>query len=485
MKQSRMSLCRLLILVLVVCHASTAVRGGIHLPFHPRTPTPALPEDDALLKRHAGAGAHTPEQVRVSYAGPGAVTIAWVTWPQEDRSTTMVVRKLFMVEEQNKHRSRVCDDIKDMRLKPTVQWGYTSGSLVHEERGEYTCYTTVAYDSGALHHATLGARGGPLRPGSVVYYRVGDPEKDVWSEELQFKMAPEIGPKSLPYRLGLIGDLGQTKHSVETLDHINANNPDSVMFVGDMSYADGYHPRWDTWGRMVSEHTSRLVWMYTEGNHEIEPAHSKDTPDFLAYLTRFKMPYKHSGSESQLYYSYNVAGAHIIMLGSYAEYGEDSAQYAWLENDLRKVDRRITPWVIVGMHAPWYNSNHNHYGEGEEMRKIMEPLLYQYGVDFVVSGHVHAYERSEHVYDNKLDKCGPMYLNVGDGGNREGLDFDYFKQPDWSAVREPSYGHGILDLVDETHARFVWHRNQDGAQVADSASITRNPNCRSVGMKKA
>jgi len=162
----------------------------------------------------------------------------------------------------------------------------------------------------------------------------------------------------------------------------------------------------------------------------------------------------------------------------------DSEQYAWLVKDLMRVNRRDTPWIIVGMHAPWYNSNHNHYGEGEKMRQAMEPLLYEHGVDFIISGHVHAYERSEHVYDFDLDECGPMFINIGDGGNREGLDFDYYKQPDWSAVREPSFGHGILDLLDETHARFTWHRNQDGAQVADSVAITRDPNCRVVGKSK-
>lgn len=381
---------------------------------------------------------------------------------------------------RKKKKKTICDAILEMALLPSIEWGYSSGALVHQHTGEYTCYSTVAYDSGALNHVTIGQRGGPLRPGATIYYRVGDRHTGVWSEELQFNMAPAKGPSSLPYTLGLIGDLGQTEHSLETLDHISANMPDSVMLVGDMSYADGYHPRWDTWGRMVSEHTSRLVWMYTEGNHEIEAAHDAyHTPDFLAYMKRFKMPYEHSGSDTQLYYSYDVAGAHIIMLGSYAEYGEDSDQYAWLMQDLMKVNRRITPWVLVGMHAPWYNSNHNHYGEGEEMRKVMEPLLYQHGVDFVISGHVHAYERSEHVYDFRKDACGPMHINIGDGGNREGLDFEYYKQPDWSAVREPSYGHGILNLMNETHAQFTWYRNQDRVpETSDSVMVVRDPNCR-------
>lgn len=40
------------------------VRGGVHLAFHKRTPTPALPENHRALKRHGHAGPYTPEQVR-------------------------------------------------------------------------------------------------------------------------------------------------------------------------------------------------------------------------------------------------------------------------------------------------------------------------------------------------------------------------------------------------------------------------------------
>jgi len=42
------------------------------------------------------------------------------------------------------------------------------------------------------------------------------------------------------------------------------------------------------------------------------------------------------------------------------------------------------------------------------------------GVDIVLNGHVHAYERTAAVYKWQLDECGPVHLNLGDGGNREG-----------------------------------------------------------------
>ena len=111
-----------------------------------------------------------------------------------------------------------------------------------------------------------------------------------------------------------------------------------------------------------------------------------------------------------MYYSYEVAGIHIVMLGTYTEFDRDSEQYAWLKRDLAGVDRSRTPWLVVAMHAPWYNSNYNHQGEGEGMRKAMEGLLYQHGVDAVVSGHVHAYERSVQTLNYKADACGPVYM---------------------------------------------------------------------------
>jgi hypothetical protein len=58
------------------------------------------------------------------------------------------------------------------------------------------------------------------------------------------------------------------------------------------------------------------------------------------------------------------------------------------------VDREKTPWLIVLMHSPMYNSNEAHYMEGESMRAAFEKWFVKYKVDLVFAGHVHAYERS-------------------------------------------------------------------------------------------
>jgi 3',5'-cyclic AMP phosphodiesterase CpdA len=335
-----------------------------------------------------------------------------------------------------------------------------------------------SYSSGALHHVVVGlGEEGPLAALATYFYRVGDPEMG-WSAEFNFTMPREAHQDGgFPYRLGLVGDLGQTENSAQTLEHLMANRPDSVLNVGDLSYADGEQQRWDTYGRLVQPSTAAVPHMTIEGNHELESIDGGPL-DFLAYESRWRMPFERSGSSSALYYSYETGPAHVIMLGSYAPYGKGSKQMAWLKRDLAAVDRGRTPWLVVGMHAPWYNSNAAHQLEVDDMRRVMEPLLFSYGVDLVFAGHVHAYERSVRVFDNQPSDCGPVHIVIGDGGNREGLALDYLKQPEWSAMREASYGHGTLDFESPTSAVFRWHRNQDGAAVtADETSIKRRLQC--------
>ena len=189
------------------------------------------------------------------------------------------------------------------------------------------------------------------------------------------------------------GDLGQTEWTASTLAHVESKDYDVFLLPGDLSYADTQQPLWDSFGRLVEPYASRRPWMVTEGNHELETFPILHPHGFTSYNARWLMPYEESGSDSNLYYSFEVAGTHIIMLGSYAEFDKKSSQYKWLVADLAKIDRNKTPWVVVLLHAPWYNTNTAHQGEGESMRIAMEELLYNARVDVVFAGHVHAYER--------------------------------------------------------------------------------------------
>ena len=45
--------------------------------------------------------------------------------------------------------------------------------------------------------------------------------------------------------------------------------------------------------------------------------------------------------------------------------------------------------------------------------------------------------------------------------NREGLASEYLEKPAWSRFREASFGLGVLNFKNSTHAYWEWHRNQD------------------------
>ncbi|CAN6714368.1 unnamed protein product [Malus baccata var. baccata] len=249
-------------------------------------------------------------------------------------------------------------------------------------------------------------------PGSSVYNTKYYYKVGIGQSERQFWFVtpPEVGP-DVPYTFGLMGDLGQTFDSNMTLAHYEANprKGQTVLFLGELSYADDH-----------SNH-DQVKW---------------DT------------------------------------FGRFIERNKYTPQYQWLEQELPKVNRSETAWLIA------YNY---HYMEGESMRVQFESWFVQHKVDVVFAGHVHAYERSERVSNiaNNIgngkcspvkDQSAPVYITIGDGGNIEGLATNMREpQPDYSAYREASFGHAIFDIKSRTHAYYSWHRNDDGAAVkADS-----------------
>ncbi|KAJ8763600.1 hypothetical protein K2173_003072 [Erythroxylum novogranatense] len=370
----------------------------------------------------------SPQQVHISLAGDKHIRVSWIT---DDKSSPSI-----------------------------VEYGTSPGNYSETSDGESTTYSYLLYTSGKIHHTVIG----PLEPSTIYFYRCGGQ-----GPEFQLKTPP----LQLPVTFAVAGDLGQTGWTKSTLSHIDKCKYDLHLLPGDLSYADYIQHRWDTFGELVQPLASARPWMVTEGNHEKESIPLfKD--GFESYNSRWKMPFQESGSSSNLYYSFEVAGAHIIMLGSYAEYYEYSDQYNWLKADLAKVDRKKTRWLIVLFHVPWYNSNEAHQFEGDAMMASMEPLLYAARVDIVLAGHVHAYERTERVNNGKSDPCGAVHVTIGDGGNKEGLARKYKDPPpEWSAFREASFGHGELKIVNSSHAYWSWHRNDDDEPVkSDETWIT-------------
>ncbi|PIN12097.1 Purple acid phosphatase [Handroanthus impetiginosus] len=362
----------------------------------------------------------------------------------------------------------------------TVLYWAENSNQKNKAKGSITKYKFYNYTSGYIHHCTIRR----LEYNTKYYYEVGIGHT---TRKFWFTTPPEVGPDA-PYTFGLIGDLGQSYDSNKTLTHYEQNpaKGQTVLFVGDLSYADNYpnhdNVRWDTWGRFVERSVAYQPWIWTAGNHELDFAPELgETKPFKPYSHRYHVPFKASNSTAPFWYSIKRASAYIIVLSSYSAYGKYTPQYEWLKEELPKVNRSETPWLIVLVHSPWYNSYNYHFMEGETMRVIYEPWFVQYKVDVVFAGHVHAYERSERVsniaYNVVNGICtpvknplAPVYITIGDGGNLEGLATNMTEpQPKYSAFREASFGHATFSIKNRTHAYYSWHRNQDGYAVeADS-----------------
>jgi len=243
---------------------------------------------------------------------------------------------------------------------------------------------------------------------------------------------------------------------------------DSVLFPGDLSYADGFPQAWDSYARQGEFLWETVPTAYSAGNHEYS------NENFGNYVPRYAWPSNsRSNSPSHMWYSFEAGLAHVVMLCSYCEAHEGSLQHSWLVQDLEQVDRSKTPWLMVLFHAPWYTSSHGHpMSETQSMREHMEILFHKHQVDIVFSGHVHAYERTGAIYQNTTQCDGIVHITIGDGGNKEGPACPWQADYEWSLKKEFSFGFGVFDIVNSTHALWSWHRNQDGARVmADSVWI--------------
>jgi len=141
---------------------------------------------------------------------------------------------------------------------------------------------------------------------------------------------------------------------------------------------------------------------------------------------------------------------------------------SWIENDLKSVDRKRYPWIIVFGHRPMYCSNDDHEcdsGKGPfslYLRQKLEPLFKKYSVDLVFIAHKHSYERSWPVYNGVATKTYnnpklPAYLVIGTGGNREGNTGFGNQLPDWCAKAIAKNGYGILTFYNNTQLQWDYY----------------------------
>jgi hypothetical protein len=101
-------------------------------------------------------------------------------------------------------------------------------------------------------------------------------------------------------------------------------------------------------------------------------------------IQRFYKPFNMNGAN---YYAFKKGNARFFVLDSNRM---DQKQIAWIEGQLREAGSG--DWKICCLHHPLYTTATTH-GPDLGLRQVLEPLFVKYGVDVVLSGHNHVYER--------------------------------------------------------------------------------------------
>lgn len=197
------------------------------------------------------------------------------------------------------------------------------------------------------------------------------------------------------------GDTTAGVESVEPLLH---------LFNGDLCYANLATDRVRTWSDFWNNNTRSArhrAWQPSPGNHENELGNG--AIGYAAYQTYFDLPRQdgQTGETAGLWYAITVGAVRFVFLANddvCLQDGGDNrvlgyshgTQKAWLERTLRAArnDRDID-WIVVCMHQVAISTANNFNGADLGIRQEWLPLFDSYGVDLVVAGHEHHYERSK------------------------------------------------------------------------------------------
>ncbi len=144
--------------------------------------------------------------------------------------------------------------------------------------------------------------------------------------------------------------------------------------------------------------------------------HDNNDPNYFKYMK--------SRSEKS-YYTFTYCNTQFFIIDSNLELEPGNEQYNWLEEELAKSK---SVWKIVLHHHPAYSSDYDDYGNSETSLRLkgdpvilpLIPLYEKYNVDIVFYGHIHSYERTWRIVNDKIDESGVVYIQTGGaGGNLE------------------------------------------------------------------
>ncbi|HEX8492186.1 MAG TPA: post-COAP-1 domain-containing protein [Pyrinomonadaceae bacterium] len=276
-----------------------------------------------------------------------------------------------------------------------------------------------------------------LSPATRYYYSVGSTD-EVLSGDSQhyFVTAPPVG-STQPTRIWAFGDAGfadANQRAVRDAYYAftGERQTDVLLLLGDNAYDFATDEQYQAGVfDMYSSLLRKTVLWSTFGNHE--GFSSVSLAQFGPYYEMFTFPTAGEAggapSGTEAYYSFDYANIHFVCLNSHdiprTDFGD---MMNWLRRDLAQNRQQ---WTIAYFHHPPYskgshNSDNNSIPPDtpesaasiREMRAIALPILEQSGVDLVLTGHSHSYERSfllDGHYGTSDTLTDEMKIDSGDG----------------------------------------------------------------------
>lgn len=210
------------------------------------------------------------------------------------------------------------------------------------------------------------------------------------------------------FNFAAAGDFGCSTNTQNTVENMQSKDPEIVLALGDLSY----HSTADCWFDMMSPIKDKL--MITLGHHDVEDGQAK----MNQYMNSFAM--------EKPFYSYEYNKVHFLVMSAKSVYYKGSEQYNFVLEDLKKAsENENVNWIVVSSYGPPYTSPSEHTAF-KEIREVYHPIFEQYGVDLVLSGHNHNYQRTYPLTYNPGDSGEPKVTSTATtdyDGQKDGIVF--------------------------------------------------------------
>ncbi len=274
-------------------------------------------------------------------------------------------------------------------------------------------YTIVTDDASSVTQHIVRVTG--LSPDTKYFYSVGstsNPTLGGHATDYYFRTAPSV-TTTRKMSFAVFGDCGRNDNNFRTNtiaaynSYVGTNKADALLLLGDNAYTNGTEAEYNTgfFTPMSSTMLKNHPVFPAPGNHDYYGTSQASRSG--EYYQSFSMPTAAEcgglASGTKAYYSWNWGDVHFLSLDSYGTetgsalrlYDTTGPQVTWIKNDLAANTRK---WVVAYWHhAPYTLGSHNSSSETElvEIRSKFIRILERMGVDLILCGHSHSYERSK------------------------------------------------------------------------------------------